>query len=105
MPQIDLVEGDTLPWLTGTITDDDGAVVDVTGWAITLHIGYEPPLVKAATIPTGTDGLYQFAWIAGDLRPGKWPAEVQVVTQIGVQTFQHTQAGDKLFLNISRQIA
>lgn len=105
MDEIELIEGDTLPWVTGEVTDDAGAPVDITGWDITLHIGYVPPLVKVATIPLGTDGIYQFAWEPGELIPGRWPAEVQLSSGIGVQTFQRTRSGDALMLRVLPQIA
>lgn len=103
---IDLVEGDTLPVIGGTITDDDNVAIDITGWDITLHIGYEgSPLAKAATIPVGTDGFFQFTWVGGDLRAGKVVAELQVVSPVGTQTYQGTKSGERLTLNIASQIA
>lgn len=105
MDEIELIEGDTMPWLTGNITHDNGDPVDITGWTITLHVGYSPPLVKTAVIPVGTDGFYYFAWVQGDLLPGRWPAEVQLSTPTGVQTFQQTHLGGALMLRIFPQIA
>lgn len=102
---IDFVEGDTLPVIGGTITNDADEPEDITGWDITLHIGYDDsPLVKAATIPAGTDGFFQFTWEAGDLRAGTVVAELQVVSPAGTQTYQGTKSGEQLTLNIARQI-
>jgi hypothetical protein len=103
--KLELVEGDTLPILTGTVTDDDGNPVDISGWTINLHVGYGTPLVKAAQIPVGTDGFYQFVWEEGDLVEGEWEIEVEFQTDLGVQTFQKTQFDDPLMLKIGHQIA
>lgn len=102
--EIRLVEDDTLPILSGEITNDDGTPKDITGWGIALHIDYPTPLVKAATIPTGTDGVYQFNWVEGDLRPGRFRADVKITNPAGVETFQETQDDDDLYLLIKVKI-
>lgn len=105
MDEIELVEGDTFPLLTGVVDGDDGAPVDITGWGISLHIDYEVPLVKAADVPVGTDGFFSFAFEPDDLVPGRWPAEIQVTSAVGTQTFRQTTPGEKIMLRIHRQIA
>jgi hypothetical protein len=104
--EIELVEGDTLPLLTGVVTKDDGTPEDIAnGWSIELHIDYPTPLVKAATIPIGTVGYFEFGWQSGDLIPGLWPAEIQITSPIGIETYQRTTDDEILKLRISPQIA
>ena len=103
--ELELVEGDTLPLLAGAITKNDGAPEDITGWVIKLHIDYPTPLVKVAEIPEGTDGYYQFVWAGGDLVPGRWKAELQIESSLGIQTFQKTQSNETIYLRIFQQIA
>ena len=106
MDDIRLVEGDTLPLLAGVVTDDAGKPVDISsGYAIALHIDYPTPLVKAATIAPGATGYYQFEWEAGDLIPGRYAAELQITSALGIQTYQLAQDEEKLMLRIERQIA
>lgn len=99
-----LVEDDTLPTLGGTVLKDDGTPEDITGWVISLIIDYPTPLVKVATIPLGTDGVYEFPWAVGDLRPGRFRADVKIVSPLGTETFQHTQDDEELYLNISEKL-
>jgi hypothetical protein len=69
-----------LPTLFGLITEDDGETpLDLTGYTITIHIGYTPtPLVKSAYVVPHL-GEFSFYWIEGDLKAGEWPVEIQIV--------------------------
>ena len=52
--QVRMVEGDTLPTMTGKITDDDGNPSDITGYSLSLHIKYDIPLIVPITITDAT---------------------------------------------------
>lgn len=108
--KIKLVAEDTLPAIAGRLLEDDGSAIDITGFVITLHIGYEEPLIKTADIPVGTDGYFSFPWAGADLKPGIWPAEVQIVSPSGKHTLQevvspYTGEKSKLKLHITAGIA
>jgi hypothetical protein len=109
MSELVLVEGDTLPRVNGTIRDDNGSPMNISGWVITLHIAYGDdlggPLVKTALIPNGTDGFFEFMWEEGDLQPGRFDYELQFVKPDGVQTTQRNEDGSKLRMRINPQIA
>ena len=79
---IEMVENDTLPELSVTYND-----VDLTGYAIELHIKYNSAnggtLTKTATVTSAADGEFKFTWAAGDLKPGRWPAEIEIVDASG----------------------
>ena len=82
--ELTYVENDTLPALECTYTG-----IDITGFTITLHISYETPLVVDATLTEPVDGLFKFNFIVGDLRKGKWCAEIQIKdTDDEIITFQ-----------------
>jgi hypothetical protein len=100
----ELIEGDTLPQITGTLTEDDGTTpVDITGYDIKLHVGYDTPLVKTAVIPVGTNGQFAFPWVAGDLTPGLWLAEIQIASPSGVLTLQKNTQGKRFKIKINPQ--
>jgi len=100
----EIIEGDTLPLITGTLMEDDGVTpVDIAGFDIKLHIGYDEPLVKTAVIPLGTDGAFSFPWLAGDLLPGLWPAEVQITSPSGILTLQKNAQGNRFKIKIHPQ--
>lgn len=75
MAIITLVAGDTLPTRL-TYTDATGAAINITGYSFTLHIGYPTPLVKAAAIADGPNGILEFDWAGADLVAGTFPAEI-----------------------------
>lgn len=78
--------------------------INVTGFTITLHIGYKEPLIKPANITDGPAGEFQFEWAAGDLREGNWNAEVQVIDTDGKPiTFDGGE--DEFLFKIKRAIA
>lgn len=79
---IELVENDQLP----EIVCDFG--IDITGYgAITLHIKYPAalggPITKTASITNAALGQFKFAWAAGDLKRGRWPAEIELINASG----------------------
>ena len=76
--EIRYVENDTLPSLQGTITEDDGTAVDLTGCSVALHIKYDTPLIKTASITDAANGKWLVEWEPGDLQEGKWLYEIQV---------------------------
>lgn len=106
--QIRFVAGDTLPNLRGTLTEDDGLTpVDLTAGSVALHIGYDPPLIKAATITTPASGVWLVSWQPSDLREGTYNYEIQVTDAAGdVRTWnQHSASGKPLQMVISGEVA
>jgi len=107
-----VVEGDTLPQISGTLINDDDPNnkipydISAAGWIIRLHVAYDIPLVKIATKPTGgADGTFCFPWEDGDLQEGTFEAEVQVTSPLGTATAQRTADNQKFKLVIRKQIA
>lgn len=97
--KIYLTANDTLPTLQGTWTD-------LTDATVTMHIAYDTPLVKTATIADDpTTGVFTIEWESGDLVAGTWDAEIQVVTDDGTQTISHTAQRRQLQLVIREEIA
>ena len=92
---LDLVEGDTEPF----IINFPG--VDITGWAIELHLGYPTPLVKvAAIVVTGPDGRAEVTWSPTDLVSGRYPTEIQVTKPGGF-----VLTGELFIADIRKQVA
>ncbi|MBU0995386.1 MAG: phage baseplate upper protein [Proteobacteria bacterium] len=95
---IEYVEGDIPDPLRGEYRDKDGKVIDITGFTITLHIGYEGiPLVKTATITDGVNGIFEFAWEPGDIMAGDYEAEVQIMNASGRPLTYPASAGEFYF--------
>jgi hypothetical protein len=66
MKHITFVTGDTLPAIYGTLKNDDGVVINITGYEIKLHIRLpELVLIKTAVIVDAAAGTFKFS-IAGD---------------------------------------
>lgn len=101
------VEGDTLPSMQGTLTNDDGTAVDLADTVVTVHIKYDPPLVKTATITDAAAGEFLLMWEPTDLISGKWTYEIQLADLSGgIRTINRFPATDKLLtLLIDPQIA
>lgn len=110
------VANDTLPTIFGTLTEDDGTTpVNLSGYTITLHIAYSPPLVKAATIISEAGGEFGFYWLnttssptpanPPDLRAGTWSAEIQIISPEGTKTVQNSIAGSPLRFVVAAEIA
>lgn len=73
-PTINLVENDTDP----LILDFSG--IDINGYTITVHIGYETtPLVRTAVLTDPGNGIAEVQWLAGDLQPGVFTGEIQAI--------------------------
>ena len=105
--QLRYVEGDTLPGLTGYVTDDDGAAINISGYVITLHIDYDTPVIVTAAIPDPENGKYIVQWGVDDLVEGVWGFELQIVNpQGGVVTInRHSDNDELLELVIDRQVS
>ena len=58
--------------------------VDITGYTITLNIGY-PDCAKAipAILTDPLNGKFRFVFAHGDLRRGSFPAEIRIVDTLG----------------------
>jgi len=93
-PTLSLVENDTEP----LILDFSG--VDISAWAIEVHIAYATPLVRAATIVDGPGGIAQVDWLPGDLVPGIWGGEIQITKPGPV-----VQTSDEYIFDIRAEIA
>lgn len=102
---IKYVVGDTLPNLTGTLTDAAGDPLDISSYAITLHIGTPTPVVIDATVTDGASGVFAFAIDGSELVAGRWPAEVQVVSPSGTLTYQESETGRRFTLMVAEEIA
>ena len=61
--QIKMTRNDTRPNFSG------GVDFDLTGYIVTLHIAFNPVLVKVATILTTsvTESTYEFVFVTGDI--------------------------------------
>ncbi len=90
--KLTLIEKDTKP-LRGEYRAD-GAMVDLSGYAVSIKLGYAVPLVKAATIlnQVTNKGEYEFPWLATDLVLGTVSAQVMITNPSG--QVEHTDAFD-----------
>ena len=70
-PILQFVGNDTEP----LVLDFSG--VDITGWAISVHLGYLTPLVKTAVLTDPLHGVAEVYWLPGDLIVGRWACEIQ----------------------------
>lgn len=103
---LEFVSNDTLAELTGILKDDDGNVIDITGYTIKLSIGYSSPTTKTASLTDPTNGEFKFTWSAGDLVTGTWDVEIEVTDADGkVQTAQKTARGRQFTFEIAEEIA
>lgn len=90
MALFSLTQGDTLPALTASLTDANGAI-NLTGATVQLRIRAidgTTVLTKSATIDSpATAGKVRYAWVAGDTdAPGTFFAEWRVIYTAGVLT-------------------
>jgi hypothetical protein len=79
MAKLALIAGDTAP--TRLIYKDakTGAAIDISGYTITLTIGYKTGgLSKTAALVADVAGAFEFEWAEGDLVVGTYPAEIIV---------------------------
>lgn len=92
--KIKLVQGDTLPQLRFTLTDElTGDPIDLTGASVTMHfraVGSTTKLFSRAAIvnpETADTGVCILDWQAGDLNvdAGDYEGEVEVVLDTGAR--------------------
>lgn len=89
--KIRLVQGDTLPQIRLTLTDDlTGNPKDLTGSTVTLHfraVGADTNLFsRQGTLGSDADqGVCVIAWEEGDLdqEPGDYEGEIEIVFPTG----------------------
>jgi len=80
----DYVEGDNLPALVFQYLDADGDPIDITGFSIDLHIGYDTPKTVNGDLYDPTNGYFRFIFSDTDLdEVGKWNIEVQITNVAG----------------------
>lgn len=81
-------EGDTAPALSCEYKDSSGSAIDVTGWTIVLTL--ETPsgnITVNATLTDPTNGLFEFAWTAGQLVSGFNQKASVTLTNLTPKTF------------------
>ena len=100
------VANDTLPELTGVIKDDDGDVIDITGYGVKLNIGYATAKEKTASLTDPTKGVFKVTWVDGDLVAGTWGVEIEVTdADSKILTAQKTNRGRRFTFVISEEEA
>lgn len=107
MKHITFVTGDTLPAIYGTLKNDDGVVINITGYEIKLHIRLpELVLIKTAVIVDAAAGTFKFSIAADDLSAGTHEAEIEVTDGTGaIQTAQKNTAGRQFCIVVNEEIA
>jgi len=106
MADFTLKAGDTLPSITGTVSDEHGAVDISAATEVRLHlvsVADDSEYLDVAVTndddgEVGTRGTWHYEWAQGDTAtPGIYYAEVQVTWGSGptadVQTFPNTSRG------------
>jgi hypothetical protein len=97
-------EDDEAPPITGRLKDASDNPVDITGYAITLHLDRPPghsSITKTAAIVDAPNGVFQVDWAAGDLKEGlQQLAEVQII-----DTGSKPQTSPKFFIDVATEIA
>jgi hypothetical protein len=79
--------GDNAPPLACAYKTAAGVAIPITGWTIALHVERPTtPLVRAAVITDGPNGLFQVLWSTGDLVPGGGQLCRFVMTDTGLRT-------------------
>jgi len=73
--------------------------IDLTGYAFSMKISFPTPLTKAAVITDAAGGLFEFRWLAGDLQPGRYTAEIMITYPGGA-----TETTDKFPVEIGARI-
>ena len=101
---IELVRNDTLPNFSGTVD------YDLTGYTVTLHIGFPTTLIKTAAISncTSTSSDYAFTFVDGDLSAeiGPYDFELQFDDGSGgIITYKKDSNGELLKLKLLSEIA
>ncbi|MCK5679954.1 hypothetical protein KAI46_03990 [bacterium] len=101
--QIELVRNDTLPNFGGTVD------FDLTGYTVTLHIGFPTVLIKTGTVSscTSTSSNYDFTFAPTDLSAvaGIYDIEIQFDDGAGgVITYKKDSRDKLLKLNLLDEI-
>lgn len=105
--QLRYVEGDTLPQLSGQITNDDGSPTNILGYTITLGINYHPePAYITGQIKDAANGEYVIPLTQEDLRAGTWKFQVEYVDASGgvVTLNRHPETNQELELVVDQKI-
>ena len=102
--QIELVRNDTLPNFGGTVD------FDLTGYTVTLHIGFPTVLVKTGAVSscTAASSKYDFTFGATDLSAvvGTYAFEIQFDDGAGgVKTYKEDSDGKTLKIKLVDEIA
>jgi hypothetical protein len=71
-----LVAGDTRP--TRLVYENNGEPVNITGYTITIKLGYATPVSRVCTIVDAVNGVFEVPWQSGDLVAGNIPCEILV---------------------------
>ena len=78
--RVQFVENDT-----ADVLDAEFQGVDITGYTISLHIGYpDCPLAKPAILTDPVNGKFRFTFQFGELRRGSFAAEIRIVDTLGL---------------------
>ena len=108
---ISYVDGDIPDSLKGSYVDDDTELpIDITGYTITLYVGYPEVLEKAAIITDGPNGKFAFPWVDGDIKVygdgdvGEYEGEVTLVNSEGRPLTLPAEKGE-LWFRIRRRIS
>lgn len=99
------VEGDTLPIISGTLKDNTGTPVNLSGYQIFLRIKYNSAVLeKSGEILSAPLGTFKVTWRDTDLIAGVWSAELEFISAAGeTQTAHRTTTNKKLTFNISEE--
>lgn len=72
-----LVAGDTRP--SRLTYENNGQAVNITGYTITIKLGYATPVHRQAVIADGPNGIFEIPWTPTDLMAGNVPIEILVL--------------------------
>lgn len=109
MSTFTIKKNDTSPDLQATLTDADGAAVNLTGATVRFHMrlpGASSAKVDAAgsIVGTATDGVAKYSWSAGDTdTAGVYEAEFEITySGGGIETFP---SGGYILVNVLEDLA